>query len=94
MPEIDVAGYFPSTPAFSDYEGVFLRPRNGLAVSRFRNAVLGHQPFLGCRIHERQIDFASVFSAEVLERSVGDKRIQEFELSLGDQSLNIFGTNA
>ena len=34
MPEINVAGYLPSAAAFSDYEGVLLCARNGLAISR------------------------------------------------------------
>lgn len=94
MPEIDVACYLPSAPAFSDYEGVLLCARNGLSVSRFRNTVLRHQPFSGCEIHERQVDVASVLSAEVLERSVGNKRIQEFELSPSNQSLSVLDRDA
>lgn len=94
VPEIDVAGYFPSASALPDYEGMLLRPWNRLAVSCFGNAILAHQPFSCGRIHERQIDLATVFSAEVLERSVGDERIQEFELPFGNQSLSILYGNA
>lgn len=92
--EIDVPGYLPSTSALSKDQRVLLCPRDEFSASLFRNTVLNHQPFPGCRIHQRQIDFVSVLSAEVLERSVGDKRIQEPELSLGDESPNVIVCDA
>jgi hypothetical protein len=73
---------------------VLLCPWDYLALSLFRNTIFAYQPFLGCRIHERQVDLVTVFSAEILERSVGDKRVQEFELPFGDQFLGGLDSNA
>ena len=78
MPEECVASYFLSTLARSNRQRVLLGPRSCTIFGYGGwHAVLLYQPFCCGRIQQCRIDFGAVLLTELLERPVGDKRVND-----------------
>jgi hypothetical protein len=85
MPKAWVAGDLPSALVRSGYQRVLSRPGDSRAVRcDLRHPVLTYQPFRGGRIDKRHIDLVAVLLAEVLKRPVGNKQINQLQLTSGN----------
>jgi hypothetical protein len=89
VPEIWITRYLSSTHAGPDYKCVLLRTRDIRGIQNdIGHAVLVAQPLRRSRIKKCKVDFAAVLLAKVFKRPIGNKPINQLQLTSGDQSLD------